>query len=240
MNTTYKNTKHIQTIQAHAGISVGGLGQSLSLKLAVEGSGAYGDVFRPSYHDVPKTKHYNDWQTDYQRTKDLIMYVTSSLGMAGQLVSVESCENDVYLWLDKCSGIDFVWQQPNESVCGIASRIQIMPDGKLPYNTFSVRYSRASGVSTEYQKRIDAIKNGDFYPKYTIQAYYESGNELLSAAIIKTTDLYAFVKQHPYLVRHLFSENEFLAVEWDDIIRSEDYPITIYQHGKLQHYNIRT
>jgi hypothetical protein len=42
-------------------------------------------------------------------------------------------------------------------------------------NTFTIRYKRASGAKTEYQKRSEAILNnkGYLYPYLTIQAYLD-------------------------------------------------------------------
>lgn len=110
----------------------------------------------------------------------------------GKLVPVEAvASNPITDMLDKYSGID-AWQVSNLcQVRGIASRVQ----WGHPYNTFTVRYQRASGARTEYEKRKSEIESQDgwLYPHLTIQAFISGAKggdgAVLSAAVVKTADL---------------------------------------------------
>lgn len=96
--------------------------------------------------------------------------------------------------LDTLAGID-VWQtKEGIGVRGIASRVQF---GDKAWNTFTIRLARQSGIATEYEKRLDAIKTGRFiYPYLTVQAYVTARDNpaLLSCAVCKTEDLYRFIE----------------------------------------------
>lgn len=73
-------------------------------------------------------------------------------------------------------------------VKGVAVRIQDVRGGDAPYNTFTVRCSRPSGVRTEWQKRIEGIVKEDVYPQLTMQGYV--GDGFFSFAIVRTIALF--------------------------------------------------
>ena len=99
--------------------------------------------------------------------------------------------------LDVLAGID-AWHV-NGSVRGIASRIQWGEQSRVfPYNTFTVRMQRESGVETEYSKRLRAIDSsgGWLYPHITVQAYIDNHRNLLSVAACKTSDLICYIRDN--------------------------------------------
>ena len=145
----------------------------------------------------------------------------------GQLVSVESVAAiDFAKQLDVLAGID-AWQiQSNARLRGLASRVQWVTGN--PYNTFTIRKSRTSGATTEYEKRLKAINNpraGWLFPALTVQAYIATGTDrLLSAAGISTCDLFNFIAngtpQDHYTIRTNSQDgNEFIVVDWATLRR---------------------
>lgn len=149
----------------------------------------------------------------------------------GDLIPVESVtEGGVAHSLDVLAGID-AWQvHGGMGMRGIASRVQ---KGQA-WNTFTIRYRRASGAETEYVKRLRAMNQegrGWLYPHLTVQAYVaEDGATLLSAAVVQTTDLFRAAEQAVtaglpeardlacrdatiYLNR-AYDGNEFIVVPW--------------------------
>ncbi len=109
----------------------------------------------------------------------------------GKIKSIEQVDpSDWQKNFDFLSGID-AWQLfDGIGIRGIASRVQ----WKENRETFTIGYAFSSDSSTEYNKRLFAIKDendqGLIYPKLTIQAFLdEPGGNLLSACVINTKDL---------------------------------------------------
>ena len=109
----------------------------------------------------------------------------------GKLTSIEQVDStDWQKIFDLLSGID-AWQLLNgKGIRGIASRVQ----WKENRETFTIGFSFHGSQSTEYSKRLHAIKDeedlGLLYPKLTIQAFLDDHNgNLLSACVINTKDL---------------------------------------------------
>ncbi|WP_233867220.1 hypothetical protein [Paraburkholderia adhaesiva] len=113
----------------------------------------------------------------------------------GELVPVEAVSGTDLAWrLDALAGID-AWQTREDGAMrGIASRVQWMRPDQTPWDTFTIRFERASGSATEFAKRLYAIghpEQGWLYPALTVQAYVGMEDErLLSWAAVHTRDLY--------------------------------------------------
>ena len=117
----------------------------------------------------------------------------------GRLYPVEMDQHDreIAAALDVMAGID-AWQLCDDAgqMRGLASRVQWC-DVK-PYDTFTVRWRRGSGVATEVDKRLAALHDpgGWLSPALTIQAYLrEHDRAFLSAGIIRTVDLFLWIEQ---------------------------------------------
>lgn len=136
--------------------------------------------------------------------------------IGAKLKKIEGSEDDLYILLDTKSGIDYIGidKAKNYSIYGIAARIQ---EGKQ-YDSFTIRSERKSGHRTELVKRQEQIANGDFYPKLTLQVYFDYRGSLSSMAFIKTKLLFDFIENHPKLVdkKETF-DSEFLVVYWKDL-----------------------
>jgi len=142
--------------------------------------------------------------------------------VSGELISIENTGNKILDMLDQCSGIDML-SLSNGNIKGIACRVQWGRN----WDSFTIRLQRHTGTKTEYQKRIDSINNGSFYPYLTMQAYLDNkrDNKILSLAVIKTIDLYELIDTHNYLFRKRKSDNVFLYVNWLDIKHKTDKKI---------------
>ncbi len=112
----------------------------------------------------------------------------------GKLIPMEGkVDSNLAQLFDLNSGIDCWHFSANGQMRGIASRIQWTDRN---WKTFTVRYSRKSGTRTEYDKRIEAIRDFDargwLYPFLTVQAYIcppRRYGDLIDVAIVKTSDL---------------------------------------------------
>ena len=75
--------------------------------------------------------------------------IIAELLNGGEIIPVEGDDNEVCKLLDMTCGTDYLQAYKDKGlVWGVASRIQIVRNGMKPYNTFTVRKARESGVST--------------------------------------------------------------------------------------------
>jgi hypothetical protein len=103
---------------------------------------------------------------------------------------------------------------------GMALRTQPVPINSPCYNTFTIRYKRHTGNTTEYAKRHYAIDNNYIYPKYTIQTYTDANNKIRSAAYVDTKELYQYIENNPDKIHYKDSDNLFAYVNWTDLTAS--------------------
>lgn len=139
----------------------------------------------------------------------------------GDIVDIEAFgdTNPLVKLLDTHCGIDALHVFGGQ-IRGLALRVQWGED----YRTFTVRYRKASGAETEYEKRMRAIDSalGALYPYLTIQAYLdnrENPNQIRSIGVVRTLDLYNFIRynESKVLKRVCPEGNEFLYVKFSDI-----------------------
>lgn len=171
----------------------------------------------------------------------------------GELIPAEQLfDMKFFNLVDMHSGIDAFQFSTQHGIRTLASRIQW---GSTPWNTFTIRYKRASGTKTEYEKRIKAIlgNEGWLYPYYTVHAYINKRylfktddkitKKLLSVAIVKTKELYLRVYENVksnewdeviYIRKNRQDGNEFLVVDWDEY-KSEGWDIIIMKNGCEPH-----
>lgn len=117
--------------------------------------------------------------------------------------------------LDMHAGIDGFIKKANH-LYPVALRIQ---EGR--WDNFTIRSKTKHGNDTELKKRIEAIAENSLYPRYTIQGFFKD-DKLLSCAVIKTEELYQWLKDHPNKVhsdsaRKHKDDNEFNYIYWDDL-----------------------
>ena len=160
---------------------------------------------------------YNNWKKDLGDSVialEGIRYTYLSRVISGKIHSIESLDNEILIKLDQMSGIDYI-RENNIGLQGIAARVQ----WGNSWDTFTIRSTRHTGAETELSKRRRAIREGYFYPAFTLQAYFTNRkeNRLLSLGIIKTLDLYDYIIANPEKIIIRKSDNEFVVVNWADL-----------------------
>lgn len=174
---------------------------------------------------------YNNWTVDLSDSVEALDSIKDTVLpklISGKIHTVECTDNEILMLLDQKSGVDYI-RENETGLQGIAARVQWV--GNLqPYNTFTIRKERKSGSQTEFEKRIQQIEQGYFYPAFTLQAYFDDRfwNELKSIAIIDTKRLYEYIKRNidnPNRVNISKSDNTFLFVHWSDLT---DYGVKIF------------
>lgn len=163
--------------------------------------------------------------------QDVVWPAIADYTGGGELVSVEGVSATEFAKaLDVLAGIDAWHLLSNDGrMRGIASRVQWMAPGKSPWNSFTIRKSRTSGASTEYVKRMHALRNwrdGWLFPGLTVQAYLEQGTDkLLSVGVVRTLDLFKHVETGrqgmDWLERsNSVDDNVFIVVYWNTLQRN--------------------
>lgn len=166
---------------------------------------------------------YNTWTVDLSDSVEALNSIKETVLpklISGKIHTVECTDNEILMLLDKTSGIDYI-RENKKGLQGIAARVQWVGTMQ-PYNTFTIRKERYSGAQTEFEKRVQQIEQGYFYPAFTLQAYFDDRfwNELKSIAVVDTKKLYEFIKQNyddPTKVHTNKSDNTFLYVYWSDL-----------------------
>jgi hypothetical protein len=174
----------------------------------------------------------NDQEHAIELSKYLLDYLNNDM-KKGQLISTEMLSEQLSIMFDQKCGIDCLLEKDNETVAGVALRIQQHQDKN--WRTFTVRYERSSGAKTEFYKRYMELY-GDrmaFYPHYTIQAYYDRGNNLIGCAVAQTKLIYDVITNkgeydhfnaiyhsgtNVYLQTNRKDNNKFIVVPYDSLI----------------------
>ena len=152
--------------------------------------------------------------------------------LSGELIPVESVTtSEMTRRLDMLSGIDSWAIKEPDGITGIASRVQW---GWKPFNTFTIRKSRLSGVSTELEKRQRAIEsNGQYlYPYWTVQAYLtQVHGQLLTIGMARTMDVVEIITKYPNKERPTKDGGAvFGYCEWD-MMQFEGYDVKIFDNS---------
>lgn len=138
-------------------------------------------------------------------TADFQQYVEPQLYNSGlfdqknsYVVVCEGDNDDLKRKMDQFAGIDMCTiDKGTQTVQGIASRVQ---HGNC-WRTFTIRAVTDNGsFDTELKKRSRAIKRGDMYPTWTMQAYIEpdpddSDKTLCTVGIVRTVDLFSYTQE---------------------------------------------
>ncbi|HEY3320852.1 MAG TPA: hypothetical protein VGP72_10345 [Planctomycetota bacterium] len=161
----------------------------------------------------------DDSSYDFAR---LVWPAVAPLLGGGELIQVETAaSSDFAMKLDRLAGIDAI-QALDGRLYGLATRVQW---GKS-YGGYSVRWSRASGNSTEFAKRLESIRaSGSLYPHWTIQAYCSEPRtgHLLAAAACRTADLIGLLADGQpgrdfRVITNKDGGSSFAAVSWSAMI----------------------
>lgn len=146
------------------------------------------------------------------------------------LYATEDKSDELRRSFDVTAGVDFWVVESGLGMVSIASRVQT-----YDMTTFTVRYSRASGTDTEFQKRVKQL-NGDYeLPTWTVQAYIDPTLQVLrNAAAIKTDELYEYIlSQEIGEDLPLIDSNEsekFFPVEWCEL--DKHTPLKIHNRAR--------
>jgi phage baseplate assembly protein gpV len=140
----------------------------------------------------------------------------------GELIPVEGVTDDYMANLfDQKAGVD-AWQVTDKGIRGIASRVQ----NARAYASFTVRKTRTSGATTEWEKRVNILNDNCkswIWPSLTVQAYVIK-ERFQYAAIVDTADLYRNAQEAQkgitWQLRTNGDDGNTFAVFWVDWLKN--------------------
>ena len=206
-------------------------------------------------------RYANDSKAAYRLGASVVQMINPILKNDYIILQTENMDNQLAKLLDTLSGIDAIMFNKN-GISGVGLRVQQIKDkfGRyVAYHTFTIRYSRSTGAETEYAKRKRQIYNAEpsFYPHYTLQAYLDGENKLISAAFCKTKSIFdAAIKYEPfdkkasvYLQTAKVDGNKFLVIPYSEIqpiivlgksYKKDDYKIKLFGQQLTINYKTPT
>lgn len=167
----------------------------------------------------------SEWRDDLRKSTDvwqhLVWPAVRGVLRGGELLRMEDSPEHIAYLLDVRAGIDGFQVHETLGLRGIASRVQVTA---RPYNTFTIRTERESGVDTEYTKRREAINTGTgwLYPALTIHAYVKTwSGPLLSVGVAFTGDIIKCVERRWCTFNQVQSRGvaKFAVVDWQEMRR---------------------
>lgn len=144
----------------------------------------------------------------------ILPVVEENLIEFGEVWQVEGIEIDALRQMD-FAGTDYLYN--DKGIRGLAVRIQ--HDGN-DWQSFTLRYwTPASLFNTEYAKKLEAMDSGAFLPEWTIHAYLDKNEEILSIAVVKTKDLLKYCQEGKRKKPQTNKKDgtKFYAIFWDDL-----------------------
>lgn len=158
--------------------------------------------------------------------------IAARLG-GGELLVVEDDPHPIMRALDIQAGIDAIQVLPSGQLRGLATRVQVIPEGSKPYDTFSVRLERDSGTETEYVKRLNAMRNNYLRPSLVVHGYIRSWDgPVLSVAAARMLDVWRMVHEGRFMKKRTTNAT-FAAVDWQKMQRL-GYKVKIVRPDPLE------
>ena len=92
---------------------------------------------------------YNEWQKDMDLTQPYVEQIRKTIFGGVEFRNIEKSDNELLLWLDQYSGIDYIFKSKKNHIVGVAARIQYDTKlaGHLQYATPGTRGPRRSTAS---------------------------------------------------------------------------------------------
>lgn len=149
------------------------------------------------------------------------------------LIPLEGIKTTECATLDRKYGFDYWGFTSDHLQFGVAWRDQKIKHGRKPFNAFSVRAVRETGVETEYTKRKHAIENQEPFPHYWVHVFHdEETKEILSMAVTTTKDLISYIDTYKPELKdtgpNQIGQASFYPVFWKDMIEKRKYNIITY------------
>jgi hypothetical protein len=159
-------------------------------------------------------------------SSSLALTALYALGLGGcEILSAENNNDKALQMMDRLAGIDWLINLSG-SLYTVASRIRfVRPEKPTIYRQFTLRGDKYKDVKSEFTKRMDSINNGSLFPYLTMQCWI-SASQFVCGAMMKTKDLYSFIKEQPQVVMTNYSDRVFYSVNWEDV-KTCEYPIII-------------
>lgn len=166
----------------------------------------------------------------FQKSKELFRLALAAFGLSElPYVQLEDIAGDKAKYLDTKCGIDALVRFP-WGIKSFASRCRTATkDRPNIYRQFTIRKKTQLGNLSEFGKRSESIQNhSELIPYFTFQVWFDSDNNVICGAIIKTEDLYDYIKKYSFETEELTNEDGsiFIAASWE-VIKKRGYNVKI-------------
>lgn len=157
----------------------------------------------------------NDFQKDArQARRDFELYGRNMLERffgSKQIFSTEKHQSPVERALDVACGVDCLVVDKNGHLHGVSNRFQHGHD----YSAFSIRRSRTNGKPTEFEKDLQAMKDGSLVVDYSLHVFISDDGRSAIGGIAPKADLIEFCVANPesYLTNRA-DGSTFFTIPW--------------------------
>ena len=135
-----------------------------------------------------------------------------------KIFSTERHDSELATLLDQNAGIDGFLVDDNGWTIPFASRVQFGTN----YVSFSIRRSRPSGATTEYDKLNNPRQ---IKPSYHVQTFVKPDEKSAAVAIVETTDLLRYIYKHPDQWRPNKDGETFFYIPWSKLENARLYSV---------------
>lgn len=164
------------------------------------------------------------YDNDMEKSKKFYIenkkYIEKIYNDTSKLYNIEFEQTEISKILDQYCGIDYLLFY-EQKVYGVASRINF---NKNHYNSVTIRYKRKNKTKTEFEKRVESIKNknGQMYASITMQIDAEN-NKIKNAIVFESDKLYLIIDQNlsmfekKYMQTNNIDGNLFFKLSYENI-----------------------
>ncbi len=125
--------------------------------------------------------------------------------------------------LDVMAGIDGFQVHREFGLRGLAHRAQVVALGRS-YDSFTIRVSRQNGCTTEFEKRVAALRDGAgwLFPALTIQSYATTWDgPVVSVGVARTCDIMQFILDGHHYCKQVVTNGAatFAVCDWAKMVQ---------------------
>jgi PDZ domain-containing secreted protein len=150
----------------------------------------------------------------YLKNKELIQSYFN-----GHLYSLELSDSELDNVFDRAASTDIIYETNKRLLYGIAMRVNF---NTKHFNTITIRYARANGSKTEYEKSINAIKTNAINASIGIQIDVDEKMNMTKGVIYDRYNLISLIDCNiKWFIKNklmtAYDGNTFFSIQYDEL-----------------------